>query len=241
MSRPLLIGVSSYARDNSDPPAFTLPCGYIDSIRAAGAVPVVLTPGESEPERLLDVVDALVLAGGGDISPKFYDRAPHHTVYSLSDERDSFELDLARAAAQRADLPLLCICRGLQVLNVALGGSLLQHLPDVVGEKVPHRLPPRKPTFHPVRIEAESLVGRIVGTARADVCSWHHQAVDRFGEGLRPVAWADDGVVEAVELEGNCNCIAVQWHPEMQLGDPTQARIFAALVERAKSNRRMKV
>lgn len=238
-SRPLLIGISSYARDGGDPAAFTLPCGYVDAVRLAGAVPLVLPPGEAHPEQLLDVVDGIVLAGGGDISPSFYGGSGHDTIYSLSEERDRFELDLAQAALARRDVPLLCICRGLQVLNVARGGTLHLHLPDIVGEDVAHRLPPRLPTRHHVRIEPNSRTAEILESTDVEVCSWHHQAVERLGEGLRAVAWAPDGVVEALELDDHPWCFAVQWHPEMQIEDPTQQRLFAALVEASRERRRM--
>jgi putative glutamine amidotransferase len=238
-TRPLLIGISSYARDGGDPPAFTLPCGYVDAVRLAGAVPLVLPPGQTHPEELLDVVDGLVLAGGGDVSPSFYGGSTHETIYSLSPERDRFELDLAKAAAARRDVPVLCICRGLQILNVARGGTLHLHLPDIVGEDVAHRLPPRLPTRHRVRVEPHSRTAEILESTDVEVCSWHHQAVEKLGEGLRAVAWSPDGVVEALELDDHPWCFAVQWHPEMQIEDATQQRLFAALVEAARERRRV--
>src|SRR5215510_12213770 len=115
MPRPLIIGVSSYERDRGDFPAFSMPCGYIDAVRMAGAVPVVLPPGEPKPAQLLDAIDALVLAGGGDISPSLYGGASHATIYSTCDERDRFELELTCAAIERPEIPMLCICRGLQM------------------------------------------------------------------------------------------------------------------------------
>ncbi len=235
--RPPLIGISSYARDGGDPPAFTLPCGYVDAVRLAGAVPVVLPPGETNAAKLLDVVDGLVLAGGGDIAPATYGAEPHEKLYSLSTERDQFELDLAHAALERQDVPVLCICRGLQILNVARGGTLHQHVPDLVGDSVLHRLPPRQPGRHPVRIEADSRLGRILGVTETEVCSWHHQAVDRLGRGLKPVAWAEDGIVEALDLDDHPWCVAVQWHPEMQIDDRTQQKLFAALIDAARERK----
>lgn len=237
MSRPPLIGISSYARDNGEPPSFTLPCGYVDAVRLAGGVPLVLPPGEADPAKLLDVVDALVLAGGGDIAPAAYGANPHATLYSISEERDHFELELTRAALARPEVPLLCICRGLQILNVALGGTLHQHLPDVVGESVLHRLPPRLPGRHPVHIEPTSRVARILGATEVEVCSWHHQSVERLGRGLHSVGWADDDVIEAVELPEHPWCVAVQWHPEMQIDEPTQQKLFAALVGAARERK----
>ncbi|HEX7407629.1 MAG TPA: gamma-glutamyl-gamma-aminobutyrate hydrolase family protein [Candidatus Binatia bacterium] len=232
MSRPLVIGISSYARDGQ-PPAFSLPCGYVDGVRAAGATPLVLPPGEPEPARLLDLVDGLILAGGGDIAPAAYGGEPHETIYMVSEERDQFEFALARAALARPCLALLCICRGMQVLNVVCGGTLHVHVPKRFGDRVPHRLPPRLASRHSVRLEPSSRVGRMLGATQTEVCSWHHQAIDRLGDGLRPVAWAEDGVIEAVEHTEHPWCIGVQWHPEMQLDEAPQRGLFAALVAAA--------
>jgi len=233
MARPLVIGISSYARDG-DPPAFSLPCGYVDGVRAAGGTPLVLPPGEREPERLLEVIDALILAGGGDIAPDAYGGEPHETIYSVSEERDRFEFALARAALARPVFPLLCICRGMQVLNVVCGGTLHAHVPERFGESVAHRLPPRRTSRHPVRVAADSRLAGVLGTTRPEVCSWHHQAIDRLGADLRPVAWAEDGVVEAVEHAAHPWCLGVQWHPEMQLDETPQRGLFAALVAAAR-------
>jgi putative glutamine amidotransferase len=229
-SRPLAIGISCYARVGS-PPVFSLPCGYVDAVRAAGATPVILPPGETQPERLLDLVDGLILAGGGDIAPRSYGGKPHETVYEVSEERDEFEFALARAALARTDVPLLCICRGMQVLNVACGGTLHAHVPERFGEKVVHRLPRRLPTRHGVRIAANSRLAEILGVTDAHVCSWHHQAVDAVGSGLRAVAWAADDVIEGVEHATRPWCFGVQWHPEMQLTEPPARRLFGALVQ----------
>jgi putative glutamine amidotransferase len=229
--RPI-IGISSYGRDG-ELPSFSLPCGYIDAVRAAGGTPLVLPPGEANPEQLLDLVDGFVLAGGGDIAPGVYGGDSHETIYMVSEERDNFELSLARGALERPHLPMLCICRGLQVLNIASGGTLYPHIPDQFGDSVNHRLPPRSPTRHAVNLEADTLLGRIVGSTEIDACSWHHQAVRDLGEGLRPVAWAPDGVVEAIEAEGHSWCLAVQWHPEMQIGETAQDRLFEAFIKAA--------
>lgn len=234
MARPLVIGISSYARDGQ-PPAFSLPCGYVDGVRTAGATPVVLPPGEAEPKRLLELVDGLILAGGGDIAPAAYGGDPHETIYSVSEERDQFEFALARAVLVRPDLPALCICRGMQVLNVVCGGTLHAHVPERFGEQVAHRLPPRLTSRHPVRIEPDTRLARILDATHVEACSWHHQAIDRMGQGLRAVAWAEDGVIEAVESTTHPWCIGVQWHPEMQLDEPAQRGLFAALIAAAKS------
>jgi putative glutamine amidotransferase len=233
MGRRPLIGISSYARGGT-PLSFSLPVGYVDAARAAGAVPILLPPGEAEPEPLLDEIDGLILAGGGDIDPTAYGGMPHETVYDVSEERDLFEFRLARAVLARPDRPALLICRGLQILNVVRGGTLHAHVPDRFGSRVDHRLPPRLPTTHAVRVEPESRLGRMIGAQTIQACSWHHQAIDRIGEGLRTVAWAEDGVIEAIELDDHPWCFAVQWHPEMQIDEEHSRRLFAAFVEAAR-------
>jgi putative glutamine amidotransferase len=225
-----LIGVSSYGRDG-DPESFSIPVGYVDAVRDAGAIPVILPSGEPSPERFLEVVDGLIISGGGDLSPATYGGEWHEMVYLVSDERDRFELALTKAALQRDDVALLFICRGVQVLNVACGGTLHVHLTDRFGDQVNHRLPPRMPTRHVVRVDPDSSLAGILGELRVDVCSWHHQAIDRLGEGLRAVAWADDGVIEAVEHTARGWCIGTQWHPEMQLDEAHPAKLFRAFVE----------
>jgi putative glutamine amidotransferase len=132
---------------------------------------------------------------------------------------------------------VLGICRGLQILNVACGGTLHPHLPDVYGDKVTHRLPPRRPTRHPVRIEAGSRTAGIIGLTEVDICSWHHQGVNRLGADLRPVSWAADDVIEGLEHTTHPWCVAVQWHPEMQLDEPEQVRLFRALVDQSMKQR----
>jgi putative glutamine amidotransferase len=234
VARPPVIGISSYGRDGQ-PPAFSLPCGYVDGVRAAGATAVVLPPGEPQPERLLELVDGLILAGGGDIAPAAYGGDPHETVYSVSEERDQFEFALARGALAHPDMPVLCICRGMQVLNVVCGGTLHAHVPDRFGDQVAHRLPPRLAARHPVRIASDARLAHMLDATSVEACSWHHQALDRVGDGLRCVAWAEDGVIEAVEHTRHPWCIGVQWHPEMQLDENPQRGLFAALVAAARS------
>lgn len=232
-----LVGISSYARNGTEVRVFSLPTGYVDAVRAAGAVPIVLPVGEPQPGRLLTPLSALIVSGGGDIDPKTYGGGLHETVYSVCEERDQFEFALTRAALEDTRVPMLCICRGLQVLNVVCGGTLHVHLPDVVGDAVDHRRPERKPTAHTVRIDPDSRLAAILGVTECEVVSWHHQAINQLGDGLRPVAWAADGVIEAVEHVDHPWCLAVQWHPEMQPGDPVQQRLFRALVGATEGHR----
>lgn len=233
-----VIGITSYARDGKMPVVFSVPTAYVDAVRAVGALPVVFPAGEQDAARLLDIVDGLILSGGGDISPQAYGGRHHETVYSVCEERDAFEFALTRAALARPSLPMLCICRGLQVLNVVCGGTLHAHVPDTYGSDVQHRLPPKLTSRHPARIDGGSRLGRIIAADTFEVCSWHHQAIDVIGDQLTPVAWASDGVIEAVEHNAHPWCFGVQWHPEMQMEDPVQRRLFEALVKEAMRDER---
>ena len=234
-----MIGVTTYPRDAGARAAsgrvrFHLPASYVDAVRAAGGLPVLLPPGEQHPADLLDAVDGLVLCGGGDIDPARYGGGGHVAQYATCGERDAFELELAHAALGRAT-PMLAICRGLQILNVALGGDLHVHLPDVVGEEVPHRVSRERHTYHAVRIEPASRLAAVLERIELEVASWHHQAVARLGTGVRAVAWAEDGTVEALEVAGHPHVLAVQWHPELHAHEAASPhlRLFRALVARA--------
>ena len=235
MARPR-IGITTYHRERVARERFQLPASYVDAVRAAGGLPLLLPPGDARPDELLDAVDGLLLCGGGDIDPALFGGARgHEAQYATCAERDGFELTLVRAALRRRT-PLLAICRGLQVLNVALGGDLHVHLPDAVGETVAHRASQERHVMHRVRVAPGSALTGLLGCAELEVASWHHQAIHRLGEGLRAVAWAEDGTVEAVELPGRPELLAVQWHPELQIEGPGSAphrRLFAALVARA--------
>jgi putative glutamine amidotransferase len=211
-----------------------LPVEYVESVRRAGGRAVLVAPGEPDPGGLLDAVQAVVLTGGGDLEPSTWGaRAGDATVYETDIERDRTELALARAAVERG-VPLLAICRGQQVLNVALGGTLHMDVPTVFGDAVAHRVPPRDPVAHPVAVEQGCRLAEIMGAAAVEPMSWHHQAVDVPGAGLRAVAWAPDGVIEALEHESHPWLVAVQWHPELTSAhDPTQAALFDALVAAA--------
>jgi putative glutamine amidotransferase len=231
--RPL-IGISSYGRAGQRQ-TFSLPCEYVDVVRLAGGVPLMLPAVEGEVPEALEVIDALILPGGGDVDPAHYGGARHDANYGISPERDGFELSLARAALARRDLPVLCICRGMQLLNVALGGDLISHIPDQYGTQVVHRHPDVQPVQHDVRIERTSRLARILESSEVMVHSFHHQAVGRLGRGLRAVAWSSDGVIEAVESDEHLFVVGVQWHPELgALSDERQRRLFDALIQHGK-------
>jgi putative glutamine amidotransferase len=205
----------------------------VDAVRLAGGTPIALPPGDPDPTHYLDLLDGLILAGGGDLDPEAYGGEPHEMVYSVSTERDAFEFTLVRAVLERRDLPVLCICRGMQVLNVACGGDLHAHIADSFEKALPHRRERLCPTEHSATIAPDSRLARTLGATKCTVRSWHHQAVRQLGRGLRPVAWAEDGVIEAIEHDSDTWCLAIQWHPELQLDDPVQQRLFSELVSRS--------
>lgn len=229
------IGITTYGRNTKG--EFTLPGEYVDSVRRAGGLALTLTPGEPDPAAWLDLLDGLVVTGGGDIGHALWGGAGHATAYGVDDERDQSELALARLVLQ-SDLPSLWVCRGLQLLNIARGGTLHEHLPDAFGTEFAHTLPPRETVLHAVHIEEDSRLAVTLGTCDVMGVSWHHQAAAELGDGLRTVGLAPDGVIEALELEGHPWLEAVQWHPELSSAtDPVQQRLFDALIERAVSRR----
>jgi putative glutamine amidotransferase len=229
MSRRPLIGITTYGRDEAN--HFTLPAQYVEAVERAGGVPVLVAPTGIRPEEWLQILDGIILAGGGDIGPELYGGAPHEAVYMVDVERDRSELSLAGAVAT-SRLPTLGICRGTQLLGVAMGGSLLSHIPDVIGEKILHRLPPREPTEHEVAVDADSGLAGLLGKTRFSAASWHHQALDRVPADFRVVAHAPDGVIEAIEMPSHPWLYGVQWHPELTAHrDVEQQQLFDALVQ----------
>ncbi|AUI60918.1 gamma-glutamyl-gamma-aminobutyrate hydrolase family protein [Amycolatopsis sp. BJA-103] len=200
---------------------------YVDGIVAAGGIPVLLPPVSEAHERLVSAVDGLVLVGGADIEPARYGQEQHATTYTRPN-RDAFEFGLLRSALDSGK-PVLGVCRGLQVLSVALGGTLAQHLPDTLDTK-DHQPAPATFGTTTVTLAEGSRAASILGTETKVPC-YHHQAVDKLGDGLVPVGWAADGTIEAAELPGDGFVLGVQWHPEQNLDD---IRLFEALVTAAK-------
>ena len=231
--RPI-IGIVSYGRNEED--EFPLPAAYVEAVRLAGGLPIILPPGEQGITVVLERVDGLILSGGGDIDPNLYDGSKHPANYMVDAERDRYELPLARLAVEKGH-PTLAICRGTQVLNVALGGDLIEHIPDVYGDELAHRLPSRKPVDHEVRVAPDTHLAQILGQTEPIVRSWHHQALKRLGKGLQPTAWAADGVIEAVESGSSGWLIGVLWHPELTLSTEPSQRLFSALIAAARQRR----
>ena len=227
MTRPT-IGLSMYGRD--DRGHFYLPSEYVDAVRRAGASAVLLPPGEQDLDAWLERVDGLIFCGGGDIDHGAYGGRPHSSFYMVDAERDKTEFALAQRVLERS-IPTLAICRGVQVFNVVMGGTLHEHLPDVVGNTVAHRAPPKEPTLHTVILKADSKVAKILGTCECDTMSWHHQAINEVASPLTVVGHAPDGTIEAVEKNDHPWLVAVQWHPELTADeDARQQRLFDSLV-----------
>ena len=226
-----LIGITSYGRDEEG--RFALPVEYVEAVRRAGGVPLLVPPGETNWSPLLTSVDGWILTGGGDMDPGVYGGAGHETVYMVDPERDASEFELARHLVEER-VPTFGICRGIQVLNVVLGGDLHVHLPAVVGEQIAHRAPPRLPIPHRVQLQAGTKLAAIVKDLEFEVASWHHQGIRKVGAALEAVAHAPDGVVEAVEMAAHPWLIGVQWHPELTAAhQPQQQRLFDAFVAHA--------
>ena len=225
--RPL-IGISSYLDQAAwgvwRQSAALVPQTYVDAVADAGGVPVLLPPQRHGARQAVAALDGLLLAGGPDLDPARYREQPHPQTGAPHTARDDWEFRLLDVALAR-DLPVLGVCRGMQLLNVARGGALIQHLPDQLGDGG-HQPAPATFARRAVRIRPRSLLGGVLGGAAAVRC-YHHQAVGRLGEGLLPSAWSEDETVEAVELHGHRFAVGVQWHPETDDQDP---RLFDAFV-----------
>lgn len=242
MAMQPLIGITTYGQTEHPAPSthysvhYAVPTEYVDAVRRAGGVPMLLPPGETGWSRWLDSLDGVVISGGADISPNHYGGdAAHLRVEKPDEARDHMELAMTAELLER-DIPTLFVCRGMQVLNVALGGTLHEHLPDVLSQDI-HRDEKGMWAYHEVAAEAGSGVAKAMGTEVATTCSGHHQAVDRVADTLTVSAVAPDGTVEAVEVPGRAFMIGVQWHPEMSAAtDSTQQALFDSLVSAAQAD-----
>jgi putative glutamine amidotransferase len=218
-------------------PGVAAPTPYVEALQRGGALEAILMPvaiDDADAGGILDRFDGLLLLGGGDLQPEEYGQNRRETVYGVVPHRDRFEIALARAAVAHG-LPTLAICRGHQVLNVALGGSLDQHISDRAGV-LDHGKPgvPGGSSVHDVELDPGSRLAEAMQVTRATCSSHHHQAVDGAGDGLHATARAPDGVVEGIELDGDAWIVGAQWHPEdTAADDPAQQRLFDAFVRHA--------
>jgi putative glutamine amidotransferase len=244
MGRPVIGVCAALERarwSHWDQQAVLLPRSYIDAIQLAGGLPMMIPPDgliAEEPDEVLDVVDGLILAGGADIDPSAYGADPHPELGHTVPERDASEIALARRALER-DIPLLGICRGMQLMNVATGGTLRQHLPEDFGH---HEHRPTPGSFddadHDVRLAPGSLAARAAGEELHSTKSHHHQGVAEIGEGLEVTGWSTlDELPEAIEAPDRTFALGVQWHPEVD----ERSRLVAALIEQAGAHRAARV
>ncbi|MEJ7750740.1 MAG: gamma-glutamyl-gamma-aminobutyrate hydrolase family protein [Thermoleophilaceae bacterium] len=245
MTKPLIGVTTSEVRtgeqvdqtSQGEPPRREMALGltYLRAVEAAGGLPVVIPPLELDAvDPLLDRFGGICLSGGPDLDPSSYHARRHPDLGPVEPELDLFELELARRADARG-LPILAICRGQQALNVSRGGTLHQHLPDRPHHiDIDHRQSvPAMDSSHSVEIAPGSRLSRLLGRRSARVNSFHHQAVDRLGTGLRAVAWAPDGVIEGVEAPGREFVVGVQWHAETLVHRRDNASLFGGLVDAA--------
>jgi gamma-glutamyl-gamma-aminobutyrate hydrolase PuuD len=229
-----VIGITTYLTRATfgtwEEDAALVPADYVRAIERAGGRALLVPPSENAIEETLDALDGVVFSGGADLDPELYGQEAHPQTKGVVAQRDRGELTLLQGALAR-DMPVLAVCRGSQVLNVALGGDLVQHLPDVVGDEK-HKHTPGQYADHDVTVEADTRLGSLLGD-RAPVKSHHHQGFGRLGDGLREAARAEDGTVEALEDPSHRFALGVLWHPEA--GE--DMRLFEALVEEARGYR----
>jgi putative glutamine amidotransferase len=236
--RPV-IGITAYAEPSVrwgvwDVPAAVIPLAYVRQVERAGGRALLVPPSEDAIEETLDALDGILFSGGSDIDPAEYGHDAHPETNGIRPERDRGELALLRAALDR-DMPVLAVCRGSQVLNVARGGDLVQHLPEVVGDEK-HKHTPGVFADHDVDVHEGTRLAELLGD-RAPVKSHHHQGFGALGEGLREAARAEDGTVEAVELPEKRFALGVLWHPE----EGEDGALFDALVEEARAYRQARM
>jgi putative glutamine amidotransferase len=213
---------------------YGLPENYVDAVRRAGGLASLILPGDDRtPAELLNSVDALMLVGGGDVEPSRYGQDANETVYGLEPDRDELEIALLHEADERGT-PTLCICRGMQVMNVAFGGSLVQDLPGE-GRFMAHGAPSGADAIaHDVKLADGSAIAASAGSDVVSCSSHHHQGVDRLGDGVRATGWSEDGLIESIERERGW-MVGAQWHPEDTApNDPAQQGLFDDLVRRAR-------
>jgi putative glutamine amidotransferase len=240
MPKPL-IGITAYSYDR--PPSdwrYDVCYGnYAQVVQKAGGLPV-LVPAHLKTETLQAIysrLDAVMLPGGGDVNPARYQAAADSTVTGVDDLRDNAEFHLAEWSL-KDDRPLFGICRGLQVMNVVMGGTLMQDIPSAVGAQIRHNQPrtePRAQRLHDVTVDADSRLAKIMGATTVPVNSIHHQAIETVAPGVRVTAHAPDGIIEAMEIPDKYYALAVQWHPEDLTDDIRIMRLFSAFIQAAQA------
>jgi putative glutamine amidotransferase len=215
--RPLIATTTtSYADPEHRTPQIMLGSPYLTALERMGGTPLLVTPAHDDASigRILGLADGLVLTGGEDVDPSFYGQEPHPKLSTVNRERDVMELAALRIALKR-QMPVLAICRGHQLLNVAMGGTLFQDLPTDRAKGVLHEQDaPINKRWHSAKLEEDSQLARICGATELFINSFHHQGIDQLAPGLRAVAWAEDGLVEGVEALEHPWVLGVQWHPE---------------------------
>lgn len=237
VSRPPLIGVTTSVTVGKDPERAYVNSAYLAAIQTAGGLPLPIPPQLDARARdeILARCDGYLLTGGGDLDPATFNEPPHPTLFEVAPARDRLEIALV-GFALKTRKPLLAVCRGIQVLNVALGGSLFQDVASDPGTDIQHQQgKPRDEPTHPVKVVAGSRLAQVLGTTDLLVNSMHHQAVKAVGRGVVPVAFAPDTLIEGIELEDYDRFVlGVQWHPEeLTERDPSARRLFSALVDAA--------
>ena len=217
------------------PHEFALGVWYPRAIERAGGMPVIIPPGgEQQVKEMVQRLDGLCLPGGPDLDPATYGEAPHPKLGPIDPDIDRFELHMIRCADE-CEIPVFAICRGAQAINVAAGGTLIQHLPDVGGAINHRQTAPGNTTSHEVRIESDSRLAEIAGPSDLDVNTFHHQGIERLGDGLRAVGWAPDGTIEALESDNGALWLGVQWHAETLIDHERHMALFDALIAAARA------
>lgn len=229
-----LIGLTIHGRNEKN--AFYTPAPYVESIRRAGGVPVLIPPGEQNVEILVNAFDGFLFTGGGDINPTLYSGENHSSIYGVDADRDLSELSLA-SKVLTLNIPTLAICRGMQLFTIATGGQLEVDISEKKINGVEHRLPGYQPSTHAVKLNKGSRLYQIIGQESISSASIHHQAVNELPKKSKSVALAPDGVIEAIEFENHPNLVLVQWHPEITAeNDPVQQKLFDELIRMSKSS-----
>jgi putative glutamine amidotransferase len=234
---PPIIGLTTYGHQEKQTISnhyehhYVLPKEYVDAVKRAGGIPLLIPPVDNDWKTKWPLLDGIIITGGTDIAPQNYKGdILNSKIDAAAPERDVVEIALVQYAYEMKDKPVLCVCRGMQVLNVALGGTLHAHIPDIREQDI-HRSKEGFWALHDCNIKMNSQLARIMGAERVNTYSGHHQAVNQVADDLQVVATAPDGIIEAVIAPAHPWLVGVQWHPEKSAAsDPTQQRLFNAIV-----------